>query len=338
MSTSLTRQLEDDGIAVIPGLLSAGTLGAMQSAFEARLARLRWNDFDGYEMTEPYRHMVQDVLAVEQGFVDLALHPLVKQTLTEYIGPEFELVEAKGWRSLPTRKDFNGWHGDAWYDQEVVNHIPREVKLAFYLTDVRSGAFQYIKGSHGRQAPRPVRGDEVREHSDSEIVEVVGSAGTAILFDTSGIHRQSVPILERRHAVFLNYHDPRIPLQKEDVDYYRYHPLLLNAAFLGGLTDEDRRILGFGNKINYIPAFRRKPRDTGFQALMRRTYDAKLRADGFFDRVRRRVAITLGRSQTRETAPQAEASSADFSPSQEPQLSAAGASEPSYERGSSERI
>ena len=291
MSTSPTRRLEDDGIVVIPGLLSPETLAAMQAAFAGRLGRLRWNDFDGYEMTEPYRHMVQDVLALEQGFIDLALHPLIKQTLLEYVGAEVELVEAKGWRSLPTRKDFNGWHGDAWYDQSKVSHVPREVKLAYYLTDVKSGAFQYIKGTHGRQAPRPVRGHEVGRYPASDVVEVAGPAGTAILFDTSGIHRQSVPILERRHAVFLNYHDPSVPLQKEDVDYYRYHPLLLNAAFLGGLSDEDRRILGFGNKLNYIPAFQRRPRDTSFQALMRLAFDAKLRADGLFDRVRGRLSV-----------------------------------------------
>ena len=79
----------------------------------------------------------------------------------------------------------------------------------------------------------------------------MGPAGSAFLFDTSGTHRQGVPMLEPRQAVFYNYHDPDVPLQQEDIDYYRYHPLLLNAAFLGGLSPEDQRILGFGNKTNY---------------------------------------------------------------------------------------
>jgi hypothetical protein len=290
MPRSYTRQLELDGVVVIPDLIDGETLRAMQDAFASRLRRLRWNDFDGFEMTEPYRHMIQDVLTLEQGFVDLALHPDVKQTLADYIGERYELVEAKGWRSLPTRKDFHGWHGDAWYDQEKVDWVPREVKLAFYLTDVRSGAFQYMKGTHGRQAPRPVRKDELPDVGESQIVEANGPAGTAILFDTSGIHRQSVPILEPRNAVFLNYHDPSIPLQREDVEYYRYHPLLLNAALLGGLTDEDRRVLGFGNKTNYNAAFERRPRHTGLQSLIRLTYGAKLRAEGFRERVSGRLS------------------------------------------------
>lgn len=288
----LVEELEAEGIAVIPGLLDADTLRAMQRAFESRLKRLRWNDVDGFEMTEPYRHMIQDVLTLEQGFVDLALHPAVKDALGNYIGEGYELVEAKGWRSLPTSKDFNGWHGDAWYDQNQVNGtIPREVKLAFYLTDVRSGAFQYIKGSHGRQAPRPVRAYEVKDVPASSVVSVNGPAGTAILFDTSGIHRQSVPIVERRHAIFYNYHDPSVPLQQEDVDYYRYHPLLLNAAFLGGLTDEDRRVLGFGNKTNYVPAFERRPKHTGFQAVMTRAYGASLRIQGLSERIGGKISV-----------------------------------------------
>ncbi len=297
MPNSLAAQLERDGVVLLPDLISAETLADMQAAFKARLKHLRWNDSDGYEKTEPHRHMVQDVLTLAQGFVDLALHPLVKQTLRDYIGESFELVEAKGWRSLPTRRDFHGWHGDAWYDQKVVNFIPREVKLAVYLTDVTSGAFNYIRGSHGQQAPRPVRNHEVDLSDPSAVVEMTGRAGTAFLFDTSGIHRQSVPILENRHAVFYNYHDPSVPLQKEDVDYYRYHPLILNAAFLGDLDAEDRRILGFGNKTNYLPAFERQAKDGGLRGIASLALNSKLHTQDFQDRIVARLKSMLGRTR-----------------------------------------
>lgn len=287
--------LERDGIAIVPNLVSRETLRSMQTTFALRLKRLRWSDFDGYEKTELYRHMVQDVLTLDQGFVDLALHPLVKTVLRGYIGENFALAEAKGWLSRPTRKDFHGWHGDAWYDQTRVDHIPREVKLAFYLTDVKSGAFVYAKGSHGRQAPRGVSRAEAAALPPESIVQMLAPAGTAILFDTSGIHRQAAPILEPRHAVFLNYHDLSIPLQQEDVDYYRYHPLLLNAAFLGGLDAEDGRILGFGNKAHYVHAFERQPRHQWFQAAMSRLYDLKLHADQISQRLGGKFRKLLGR-------------------------------------------
>jgi hypothetical protein len=252
---ALFSELDTNGIVVLPNLLSAEKLRGMQQAFEARLRRVRWNNFDGYHKTERFRHMIEDVLLLDQGFLDLALHPLVKQILNRYLGADYELTEAKGWKSLPTRRDFHGWHGDTWYDKTAATEIHREIKLGVYLTDVRSGAFNFIKGSHRQQHPHDLKKNEVKNLKLSQLVELTGPAGTAFMFDTSAIHRQGLPMLEARQAVFFGYHDPNVPLQHEDVITYRYHPLLLNAAFLGNLSDEDRRILGFGNKRNFVPTF-----------------------------------------------------------------------------------
>jgi hypothetical protein len=172
----------------------------MQKGFEARLLRMRWNNFDGYHKTERFRHMIEDGLLLDQGFLDLALHPLVKQILKRYFGPDYELTEAKGWKSLPTRRDFHGWHGDTWYDQAAAKEIHKEIKLGVYLTDVRSGAFNFIKGSHHKQHPRDLKRKEVRDLPLSQLVELTGPAGTAFMFDTSAIHRQGLPMLEARLA------------------------------------------------------------------------------------------------------------------------------------------
>ncbi len=289
---ALSSELETNGIVVLPSLFNPEQLGGMQKAFETRLRRIRWNNVDGYQKTERFRHMVEDVLLLDQGFVDLAVHPLVKQILNRYLGPDYELTEAKGWKSLPTKRDFHGWHGDAWYDQTTETKIHREIKLAMYLTDVRTGAFNFIKGSHGKQQPRQVKNHEVEDFESSRLAELIGPAGTAFLFDTSGIHRQGVPMLEPRQAIFYNYHDPRVRLQTEDLNYYRYHPLLLNAAFLGRLSSEDQRILGFGNKTNFQPCFERQSQTPlafkGFSAA----FSAQLRAR----ELRYRIAARLKRT------------------------------------------
>ena len=285
----MIAELEADGISLLPPLLTENQLKGMKQAFAARLGKLRWNNFDGYQKTEPYRHMVEDVLLLDQGFVDVAIHPFVKQVLNRYLGQRYELTEAKGWKSLPTKRDFHGWHGDAWYDQTASKVIPREVKLAMYLTDVKSGAFNFIKGSHRKQHPRPVRKNELNDVKPSQIVELMGSAGTAFLFDTSGIHRQGVPMLEPRQAIFYNYHDPDVPLQEEDVTYYRYHPLMLNAAFLGGLSSEDQRILGFGNKTNFLPAFERRAKPPLIYRIWGGTFNIQLKLENLFERVSARL-------------------------------------------------
>ncbi len=283
--SKLLAELRTEGIIVLHDLLPPHRLKSMQRAFEVKLRRLRWNNFDGYQKTEPYRHMVEDVLLLEQGFVDLAIHPLVKEIMKGYIGPSYELTEAKGWKSLPTKRDFHGWHGDAWYDTDKALEIHKELKLAMYLTDVRSGAFNFIRGSHRKQHPRPVKNYELPAPSELPIAELTGSAGTAFIFDTSGIHRQGVPMLEPRQAIFYNYHDPNVPLQAEDVNYYRYHPLLLNAAFLGNLSEEDRRVLGFGNQTNYIPAFERRGKPSIFYQTFCKAFGAQLRLRQVSERV-----------------------------------------------------
>ena len=286
-------ELEQNGIVVLRDLIDGEQLAAMQRAFNARLKRVRWNDFEGYER-ERYRHVVPDLLTIDQGFVDLGIHPIVKETLRRYIGEAFELVEVKGWKSIPTTRDFHGWHGDAWYDQTVVDYIPKEVKLGFYLTDVRSGAFNYIKGSHQKQHPQYVNNALVESMKDREIIEVLGPAGTAFMFDTTGIHRQSVPILEPRIALFYDYHDPSVRLEPDNVNY-RYHPLLLNAAFLGNLTAEDQRILGFGNKQNFVPAHEKPAKHTALQRAFTFAFDVELRARNFQERLIARLNRTLKR-------------------------------------------
>ena len=297
MAHPWAKELDHHGLVVLPNFLTPDQLRDMRQAFASRLRRQRWNDLDGYEKTERYRHMVQDVLMLAQGFVDAALHPDLKEAVRQYVGPNFALVEAKGWLSLPTQRDFHGWHGDSWYDKaRVTEHIPREVKLGIYLSDVTSGEFLYLKGSHGKQAPRDVRREEVAGVPADQVIQVLGPAGTAFLFDTSGIHRQAAPILEPRHAVFYCYHDPCVPLQAEDVAYNRYHPLRLNAAFLGGLDDEDRRILGFGNKTNYLPCHERQTDHPGFHAALSWCYDVKLLARQW----RQRVGDRLGRMLRRK--------------------------------------
>jgi phytanoyl-CoA dioxygenase PhyH len=285
----LVAELESNGIVALPNLVKAEDLASMRRAFETRLRRLRWNNFEGYQKTERYRHMVEDVLLLDQGFVDIAIHPLVKRVLDHYLGNQYALTEAKGWKSLPTKRDFHGWHGDAWYDQQAVTDMPREVKLAMYLTDVQSGAFNYIKGSHRKQHPRPVHNDEVTDVHTSEIAEMAGSAGTAFLFDTSGIHRQGVPMLESREAIFYNYHDPNVLLQKEDLVYYRYHPLLLNSAFLGNLSDDDQRILGFGEKRNFLPAFERSSKPPSLYAAFDAFFNTQLFLTDIMGRINARL-------------------------------------------------
>ena len=286
---ALIAELETNGIVVLPSLVSPEALREMRDAFAARLTHVRWNNFDGYMRSEVYRMMIEDLLTLAQGFVDVAIHPLVKEIVSRYVGPNYQLTEAKGWKSLPTKYDFHGWHGDQWYEQTPGAPIHREVKLGMYLTDVRSGAFNFLKGTHQQQHPHNLKKDEVNALPMDQVIELSGVAGTAFLFDTSIVHRQGIPMLEPRQAVFYAYHDASVALQQEDVDYHRYHPLLLNAAFLGNLSADDERILGFGDKRNYQPAFVRQGKPTLLHRIMSASNGAQMRIQLLRQRIGARI-------------------------------------------------
>ena len=167
-----------DGIVVLPNFLTPTQLAAMQTAFAAALATAaleRRGRLRDQRDAPPYRAGRADARSGLRGRG--AASDGHRRSCANTSAPRFELVEAKGWRSLPTRRDFHGWHGDAWYDQAKVDHIPREVKLAVYLTDVKAGAFKYIKGSHGKQRPRLVRNDEVPDVPPEQVVASPGRRG-----------------------------------------------------------------------------------------------------------------------------------------------------------------
>lgn len=245
--------LREDGIVALPPLLPPDRLARLQSEFRRALARPTWNAWQGYEQTEKWRLMVEHALLIDPTAAEVALHPLALGAIRAHVGPDAQLVEAKGWRTVPTRRDFHGWHGDAWFHPSAAAARPREVKLAIYLTDVteaEGGHFSYVTGSHdGDAAPRHWSAREV-ERLGGSVVHARGPAGTAILFDTWGVHRQSTPVLKPREALFFGYHDPAVPLQDEDREHGRYHPLLLNAGFLPAQpTPEQMRALGFGGAL-----------------------------------------------------------------------------------------
>ena len=245
-----TETLERDGIVVLPNFLQGAALASIQDSFTRALEWPAFNTRSGYEMIEKWRVQLENLLLIDPHcYSDCALHPLVTEVVRRHVGPDAALVEARGWKTIRTLRNFHGWHGDAWFHPSAAAAKPREVKLAVYLTDVTSGHFCYIKGSHHDN-----RGVFPRHWGPKDVApmmgaaqDVKGPAGTAFLFDTAGVHRQTTPVLEPRDVMFFNYHDPAVPLQDEDVRAGRYQPLALNAGFLPeAISPADAKILGLG--------------------------------------------------------------------------------------------
>ena len=77
-------------------------------------------------------------------------------------------------------------------------------------------------------------------------------------------------------------------------DAVRQRVVAMASEALGGLTDEDRRVLGFGDKTNYVPDHQPPVRHERFQNVVSTAYDAKLRWDHFSARVIGRLRRMAG--------------------------------------------
>jgi hypothetical protein len=86
-------------------------------------------------------------------------------------------------------------------------------------------------------------------------------------------------------------------LDLENIKYYRYHPLMLNAELLGNLYAEDQRILGFGNKTNFQPAFEQPVRTPIGYKTFNAAFAAQLRIGDLAERVGARLKRVLRMSR-----------------------------------------
>lgn len=282
--------LATEGVVVLPDLVDEASLRAMQRAFQAMLVHQRWNGTWGYFNDDNRRHIVSDVLTLDRAFVDVALHPQLIAVLRGYVGPEVAITEAKGWRSLACLEDYHTWHVDAWHRHDL-DPAPKQLKLAVYLSDTTSGGFAYVPGSQGSGPTGHWKSDDPAVQSGRVHH---GPAGTAILFDPSGIHRQSYPILEDRDAIFLVYNDPDVPVQPEDYEAYRYHPPLVSPAYLGHLDNAQLEVLGVGRAGNVQPGFVPPPRHPRLERAMTVAFNGFIGAEKVWFKARDRLARLRG--------------------------------------------
>jgi hypothetical protein len=248
------EQLETDGILILDGLIPEKQLKDMQRTFNQKLQNLSFNSTSGFQRYEMYRDYVEDLLMVDRSFVKFAVNPEITKIIKGYISEKAVLKECRGWRTRIVKKHFHSWHKDGWYDKKIHHEPPRQLKAVVYLTDVDSGSFAYIKGSHVnvKRDPHILHEhytDEFLKKYEDDKVFATGKAGTVVIFDTAGIHCQSSPNLLPRNAVFYTYHSPEVHIDPSELEYGRYGPLLIsNYVIDDTFTVEDLRVLGFFQK------------------------------------------------------------------------------------------
>ena len=248
------QQLNNDGIIILHDIIPEILLKNMQRAFEQKLSHITFNSTYGSQRTEMFRHYVEDLLMVDPSFVKFAINPELMKIVRGYISNDVVLKECRGWQTKIVKKHFHSWHKDGWYDKKIYSSPPRQLKVVIYLTDVSSGSFSYIKGTHNSVKSNP---DILHEHFNDQFLEpykenkifALGKAGTVVIFNTAGIHCQNSPNLLPRNAAFYTFHSPEIQIDQSEMEYNRYEPLLISNEFIDDtFTMSDLKMLGFFQK------------------------------------------------------------------------------------------
>jgi hypothetical protein len=256
--SSVLKTLEQDGVCIIESFLEKATLSKMQQTLTDCLRNINFNDTHGYHNYVYGLKILEDLMLLNSDFFDLGTHPFIIALMKKKVGEHVRLQECRGWLTHKTKplmpaNGFQHWHIDGWYDKTHHACAPPQYKVCVYLSDVTSGALCYIKGSHRPSRAKP---NVLHQHFTQEEADKIGEtltahapAGSIVIFNTHGIHKQATPLLKDRLIAMYTYHGIDAKIDQSERQYSRYSPLKISAGFSNKSPSlEDLEILGFFDK------------------------------------------------------------------------------------------
>lgn len=231
-SNSILRDLERDGIAFFPlsKLYDGESLFAALSNEWATVAEQHHDEINEMRQscagdvstqkaggTKPYtRSFTADALSKKPHW-RLALHPDILHIVNSYMSAYARVFQIDYMLNVPmldkTAIKSQVWHRDG--DGTVL-------KLFVYFNDVteKNGPFVYAPGTHASpfrqinyKSERPQSDDDLRsllKGYNRDFVTGICKKGTALLANTSGMHKGGHVLEGERHALLVAYYPPWI--------------------------------------------------------------------------------------------------------------------------------
>jgi hypothetical protein len=221
--------LARDGICIVPDFIDAGACARMREEFLALFdsypsaihkvaTGADWRIFGAERASPAVREFAAHARLMEAAECSLGLGAKNAFTMANRIRAEAGNLGSG-----------SGWHRDSFFDQ---------FKAILYLTDVteENGPFEFLLGSHrmrkkleDRLAYRmPLHTPRVTEESVAALIAreperrrvALGSAGTLVLADTTGIHRGR-PLVAGERIALTNYYYPARGLSERTFHHFR---------------------------------------------------------------------------------------------------------------------
>ena len=177
-------QWEEDGYLVFENAIVGDELQRLQSAFDysAERSKSAWLERIEAGLVAATFYDIPDVLEKDDIFIDIVDHPSYYGRLMAFTDDDliFLTQVARVVPSCPA--GYSGWHSD------VGRHKPLHIKVQVYVNDVEPdcGEFGYVPKSHKADAGLYNRPNYLKSMPGYKTFP--GGAGTAIIFNTYGLH------------------------------------------------------------------------------------------------------------------------------------------------------
>jgi fumagillin biosynthesis dioxygenase len=208
---TVAEQLARDGVAIVPGVLSADEAAA---ALDALWAASRASQAQGIpthiETLDPNDRNVRvfDIIALDPLFAELIAHPVADRIVSDLLGPDYIVsnftanIARPGSGSMFVHSDTALVLPEPWL-------APQSVNVIWCLTDVHpdNGATLHIPGSHHYRTR-----DEVPADPMAEMVPFSAPAGSIVVMEGRIWHTSGANITadEDRALLFGYYTKPFI--------------------------------------------------------------------------------------------------------------------------------
>ena len=196
------RQWRGEGVLPLPDAIGGQSLRDLQHAFDtaAAPARPEWLEAVAAGTRPAAFFDIPTPLATDPMFLDLVDHRGWYGHLQAFTEGRVTFIKTQFRTVPPSPLSYVGWHFD------VPRSNPLHLKVQIYLDDVShdEGAFAYVPGSHLQDSgPYPLVA-QLEAMPGHRVCE--GDAGTAILFNSYGLHTSMVNRSRRtRRSIILIY-------------------------------------------------------------------------------------------------------------------------------------
>lgn len=231
--------LRRDGIVMLPGFFTSEEMLRIRQALEAKFTPAPSAEFE-FRKSGQFYACVQP-LSLCREFAEAAVDPDLLNIVGGYFRRRPFLSESDFRRVLPLdmseqeRVDpkFSKGHSSSHWHYDLRG---RQIKVMSYLTDVGPDdqnfafcprthtGFKSTNYLHSRFSDRAIQEQGI------SVMECLAAAGTAVVFDTNGLHRLRRRKTRLRDSITFNYHPGRM---------YRMNPQRIHP----GTADEARRRL-----------------------------------------------------------------------------------------------